>query len=82
VSCPNCSSSKKEKLISSCSFNFSNPVGTDRWNSQNSGHEYRFKHNLPNVIEQRKRAEIAQKTISPYNHIDDLNKNSSWGKVE
>jgi len=81
VSCPNCGSNKKEKIISACSFNFSNPVGTDRWNSENSGHDYRFKHNLPSVIEQRKRAEIASKSgSSPYKEINDLNKNESWTK--
>jgi len=82
VVCPKCNSQEKEKLVSCCNFNFSNPVGTDRWNSESSGHEYRFKHNLPNVIEQRKKAEIAQKTSNPYNRIDDLNKNDSWGKAK
>lgn len=81
VVCPNCESSKKEKIISACNFNFSNPVGTDRWNSENSGHDYRFKHNLPSVIEQRKKAEISSKFgSSPYNDINDLNKNESWNQ--
>jgi hypothetical protein len=79
VICPKCGSDKKEKLASACNFNFSNPVGTDRWNSENSGHDYRFKHNLPSVIEQRKKAEIASKSPNaPYNEINDLNKNEAW----
>lgn len=83
ISCPKCGSSKKEKVVSACNFNFSNPVGTDRWNSENSGHDYRFKHNLPSVIEERKKAEIAAKTdTSPYNEINDLNKNEAWTQPE
>jgi hypothetical protein len=82
ISCPNCSSKNKEKLVSSCNFNFSNPVGTDRWNSEASGHDYRFKHNLPNVIKQRKNAEVAAKSKEPYRRIDDINKNSSWGEAK
>ena len=77
--CPKCGVNKKEKLVSACNFNFSNPVGTDRWNSENSGHDYRFKHNLPSVIEERKKAEIASNaSSSPYNNINDLNDNNAW----
>jgi len=83
VVCPNCGSTKKTKIVSACNFNFSNPVGTDRWNSENSGHDYRFKHKLPSVIEERKKAEIAAKSPdSPYNQINDLDKNDSWGTVK
>lgn len=83
VKCPECKSTKKTKLLSACSFNFSNPVGTDRWNSESLGHDYRFKHNLPNVLEQRKAAEIqSHMGSSPYNQIDDLNNDKAWGKVE
>jgi len=82
VKCPECGSSKKEKIMSFCSFNFSNPIGTDRWNNERSGHDYRFKHNLPNVIKQRRAAEVAQKTSSPYNKINDLNRNDSWGEAK
>lgn len=80
--CPNCGSKKKEKIISSCNFNFSNPIGTDRWNSETSGHDYRFKHKLPSVIEQRKNAEIAAKKAEPYKKINDLNNNDAWGDVK
>jgi putative FmdB family regulatory protein len=83
VKCPECNSKKKTKLMSSCNYAFSNPVGTDRWNSESSGHDYRFHHNLPKVIEERRRAE--EKSLmgsNPYNEINDLNKDSSWGEVK
>jgi hypothetical protein len=82
VICPSCGSKKKEKIMSACNFNFANPVGTDRWNSEKSGHDYRFKHKLPSVIKERKNAEIAGKTAQPYKKINDLNRNDSWGKVK
>lgn len=73
VSCPECNSKKKEKLASSCAFNFSNPVGTDRWTSGSTGHDYRFKHNIPNVKKQREMAEAASHVgASPYKEIDDI----------
>jgi len=83
VKCPDCNSKKKNKLMSSCNYAFSNPVGTDRWNSESSGHDYRFHHNLPKVIEERRKAE--EKSLmgsNPYNNIDDLNKDSSWGEAK
>lgn len=55
--CPKCHSKKWEKLISCPSFNFSNPEGTDRWNNSSTGHDYRFKHNIPKVKKERKNAE-------------------------
>ena len=57
VACPSCKSKSKEKLMSACSYQFSNPEGTDRWNSESSGHDYRFHHNLPKVLAERQRAE-------------------------
>lgn len=59
VKCPECGSKKKTKQVSACSFQFAQPEGTDRWNSESTGHDYRFKTNLPKVIEQRKQAELA-----------------------
>lgn len=60
VKCPECNSGSKIKLAtSSFAFNFTNPVGTDRWNNGSTGHDYRFKTNLPKVIKQRKDAEVA-----------------------
>ena len=57
VKCPECGSKKKEFLISPVSFAFSNPIGTDRWTSDGSGHDYRFHYNAPNVKKQRQIAE-------------------------
>ena len=83
VECPECGSKSKTKVMSSCSYNFSNPVGTDRWTSAAGGHDYRFRHNLPNVIKQREAAERASKgNPKPYKEIDYLNKDSSWGTVK
>ena len=83
IVCPECGSEKKEKLISACSFQFGNPVGTDRWQD----HDYRYKYNIPNVKRQREAAEkgATSKTgftsRKPYNHINDLNKNN-FGPVK
>lgn len=55
VKCPECGSKKKEKLISCANFKFAQPEGTDRWNNS---HDFRFKTNLPKVLEERKRAEM------------------------
>ena len=57
--CGKCGSKSKQEVIHGANFNFTNPVGTDRWNSDSGGHGYRFNHNLPKVIEERKNAEIA-----------------------
>jgi len=79
VKCPNCNSSKKNKLMSGFAFNFSNPTDTDRWNSDSSGHDYRFHHNLPKVIDERRRAEEASHVGSnPYNQINDLDNDAAW----
>lgn len=64
VVCPYCGSNEKEKLATCSNFNFSNPVGTDRWNNGSTGHDYRFKHNIPKVQAERKRAE----TLSHMGH--------------
>lgn len=83
VKCPECKSAKKELMISMPSFNFANPVGTDRWNSDSGGHDYRFNHNAPNVREQR---EYAQKNShvgpEPYNDIDDISSGEYFGEVK
>ncbi len=72
VQCPDCGSKKKERLVSMVSFAFSNPVGTDRWNSESGGHDYRFKHNIPNVQRERQMAEMmANGDTAPYREIDD-----------
>jgi len=80
VLCPSCGSTKSEKLISNFAFQFGNPVGTDKW--QNS-HDYRFKHNLPNVLKQREAAERASKVgKQPYRKIDDVGTGKYFGEVK
>ena len=67
VKCPECHSKKKTKIMSSTNFQFSNPVGTDRWNSGATGHDYRFKHNIPKVKAERKIAEnLSHMGSDPY----------------
>ena len=71
VECPECESKKKLKLVSACRHAFTNPVGTDKWNSGSTGHDYRFKYNLPNVINERKNAEInSHMGQDPYGNAD------------
>jgi putative FmdB family regulatory protein len=67
VECPHCGSKEKDKLISACNYAFTNPVGTDKWNSESTGHDYRFKHNIPKVKKEREMAEVmSQMGTSPY----------------
>jgi ribosomal protein L37E len=76
VKCPNCGSKSKEKLISSCGFSFSDPVGTDRYNNS---HDYRFHHKIPSVKKERAAAEGFSQTANPYNEINDLENDKAWG---
>lgn len=67
VKCPKCQSKEKTKLMSASNFKFSNPVGTDRWNNSSTGHDYRFKHNIPKVQAERKMAEaLSHMGSDPY----------------
>jgi putative FmdB family regulatory protein len=66
VTCPECGSKKKDKLISMFNFNFAEPQGTDRWNSESGGHDYRFKHNIPKVKAEREMAEAMSHMGNPY----------------
>lgn len=67
VVCPECGSKRKEKLMSCCSFTFAQPEGTDRWNSDSGGHDYRFKHNIPKVKAERAMAEaLSHMGSDPY----------------
>jgi putative FmdB family regulatory protein len=67
VKCPECGSKKKEKLISVCSFKFAQPEGTDRWNSDSTGHDYRYKYNAPKIREERAMAEaLSHMGSDPY----------------
>lgn len=83
VECPECGSKSKVKIMSSCSYSFANPVGTDRWTSDSQGHDYRYKHNIPNVAKQREAAKAASHVgPNPYKEINDFEKDSSWGEVK
>jgi len=86
ISCPECKSKSKTKLITSCRIKFTNPVGTDVWNSDSVGHDYRHKYNMERqggVMDQRKFAEENSHMGSqPYRHINDLETDSSWGEVK
>jgi len=83
VKCPECGSKRKVKLVNACSYNFTNPVGTDRWNSDSHGHDYRFKHNLPNVKAQRENAsKKSHMGDQPYTAIDDVNSGKYFGEVK
>lgn len=83
--CPNCSSKKKQENFG-VAFKFGNPIGTDKWGSDSTGHDFRHKWNMMRkggVIDQRKHAEEKSHVgPTPYREIDDLNKDSSWGKVK
>jgi hypothetical protein len=81
VRCLFCNSKSKTKLMSACNYNFANPEGTDRWNSESGGHDYRFHHNLPKVLSERQAAEEAGKNPNPYNNINDLGSDAAWGEV-
>lgn len=75
VACPRCGSTDKEKVPSTFAFNFTNPEGTDRWNSGNSGHDYRFKTKTPQVQAERALAEAASHMgANPYNIKNDIDK--------
>ena len=81
--CPECKSRAKIQIISAGNFNFSNPEGTDKWNSS---HDYRFRHNMDKsggTRDQRKAAEVASHVgKAPYNKIDDVSGGKHFGKVK
>lgn len=80
VVCPGCGSKNKTKLASCANFNFSNPVGTDRWNNGSTGHDYRFKHNIPKVQQERARAEaLSHMGSNPYGSTTDKDLNLGEG---
>ena len=62
-------------MMSSPNFAFSNPEGTDRWNNTSTGHDYRFKHKIPKVKQERKIAEaVSHMGTDPYGSSDMLKK--------
>lgn len=73
VKCPACGSKRKIKLMNACAYNFANPVGSDRWNSESGGHDYRFKHNIPRVKKEREMAEkLSHMGANPYGGGSDM----------
>ena len=84
VECPVCGSKDKIRHVHTCSFTFTNPIGTRNWRD----HDYRFQHNLPNVIKERERAEQAANaeagltSSNPYNDIDDISSGAHFGDVK
>lgn len=76
VKCPECGSGKKDKLATCCNFMFANPEGTDRWNSDTTGHDFRYK---TKANKDRAEREMASKkshmggTDEIYRPMDDLN---------
>ena len=81
VLCPKCGSKAKEKRTTTCSFTFAQPEGTDRWNSDFSGHDYRYKTKQKDVRDQREMAEKKSHmggTDEIYKQFDDLNKDKNW----
>jgi len=73
IKCPNCNSNKKELLLGAPSYKFNQPVGTDRWTSDSTGHDYRYKSVLPRIKKEREMAEKASHMgPTPYKEIDDI----------
>jgi putative FmdB family regulatory protein len=82
IKCSECGSRRKERLMSSTAFTFTNPEGTGRWNSETSGHDYRFKHNQPKMAKDRAEAErLSHMGSQPYNPIDDISSGEHFGEV-
>ena len=83
LKCPKCKSKAKIELPSLGSFNFSNPEGTDRWNSASQGHDYRYKHKAPGVAAQRENARKKSHVgPTPYRNIDDISGGKYFGEVK
>lgn len=84
--CPDCGAKEKDEIIGCPSVSFTNPVGTDRWNSESSGHDYRFKFNMDKPggpRDQRKAAAAASKVgPDPYRKIDDVSSGKYFGEVK
>lgn len=67
VKCPECESKTKTVLMTACNYAFAQPEGTDKWNSMSKGHDFRFKHNIPKVKQERQMAEaLSHMGTNPY----------------
>lgn len=84
--CEKCNSKSKEEIIGVPSYKFSNPVGTDKWNSDSKGHDYRHNYNMDRkggVRDQRRMAEESSHVgANPYNTIDDISSGEHFGEVK
>jgi putative FmdB family regulatory protein len=84
--CPSCGSREKTEIMGCPSVKFANPVGTDRWNSESKGHDYRFKHNMDKpggTRDQRAAAAKASRVgAEPYRKIDDISSGKHFGDVK
>jgi putative FmdB family regulatory protein len=84
--CPKCESENKTEIFGCPSVKFANPVGTDRWNSESKGHDYRFKYNMykpGGTRDQRTAAARASKVgAEPYRRIDDISSGKNFGEVK
>ncbi len=70
VTCPDCGSDQKDKLVSCCA-----PM------PNKDSHDYRFFKKIENDRGQREAAEAAQGP-APYNSIDDVSGGEFFGEVE
>ena len=73
IECPHCSSTKKEKLMSTPAITFANPKESSKWDS----FSYRAGHNLEKAQQERRVAESLSHmggTKEIYNDLNDANK--------
>lgn len=86
ATCPACQSNQKMEIIGCPSVSFSNPVGTDRWNSESKGHDYRHKYNMDRPGGPRDQRAIAARASkvgpNPYRKIDDISSGKNFGEVK
>ncbi len=67
VQCPDCGSKSKKNLVTGCNWAFAQPQGTDKWNSASGGHDFRFKHGIPKLKQDREMATaISHMGANPY----------------
>ena len=81
VACPACGSKRKEQMATACGHMFSNPVGTGRWNSASTGHDYRYKTKQASDRDLREKAEKKSHMGSGkdiYKDHGDLNVDKNW----
>ena len=83
VVCPQCGSNQKTKKVSACAYQFTNPVGTDRWNSESKGHQYRWQSQQPKIRQEREDAmRKSHMGSKPYKDIDDISSGKYFGEVQ